>query len=1037
MAGSNIAWLQELPYYSVSVRELKNELAIPTITKEDFINNDFLDELKTLYHSDMYRNLNFHYFTPDTFNTKLSSNKKKIDFSLFHMNIHSLNKNCDELSQFLNTVNHDFDVLVLSEIWSHNAVHFSNLFPGYNFYYDLPDSSNVGGVGMYVRSTLSHSIIDSYKICSSDECRVENLWLQVTKGCSKYIIGGIYRHPGHKISEFTQKLDGVLSDISNHKIPCFIAGDINIDLKKFQNHRDTKAYLDSLIVNNFHPVVVMPTRISDNSATLIDHIYYCDPIKCDSKNLITGGNFWCDITDHLPNFVLLENHVGRKHELNSLPYIRLHSPKNIENFRKAVSTFNWNELYEFSNVNETYASFHKKITDCYNKCFPKVRLSRRHAKDKLWVTQGIKQSSNHKNKLYKKWLCSHNPEDKEKYRSYLKIFKKVTLAAQTAYYREKFDTRINSVKQLWVNLNKISSLCRSKTSTKIERLIYNNEDITHPHDICNSLNTYFCSIGPTLVQSLNPCGQSDFKYYCPSSCKDSMFCNPITPDEILRIIHGFPNNKAPGSDNISIKIIKEISDCIVPVLTYLFNLSFSTGIVPDLLKVAKVVPIYKKGEKHLPGNYRPISLLSIFDKILEKLMYRRLSNFLQKNKILYEYQFGFRKNYSTSQAVMEVLDNIYQHCDNREVIMGIYLDLQKAFDTVNHSILLQKLNIYGVRGTVLQWFTSYLSNRKQYTILSDNESELESVSCGVPQGSVLGPLLFLIYVNDIQYAISSAKIKLFADDTNLFLHNRDPVQLFAMANTCLAQLSGWFTANKLSLNLEKTCYSLFGPKQKDVKQYNLYINGKIIQNVECCKYLGIFIDSNLKWQEHIDYVYNKLIKFVSIFYKLRTKLSQEVLRMIYFAFVHTHLLYGIEVYANTNTNHLSKLIKLNNKLLRILQYKSLKTHTVELYHTYFTLPVQLLHNYQILIFMHNYVYHRSKLPTVFSGYLGENRSIHHHNTRQKDNFHTHIVNSEIGKRAIKYKGSKLWNNLPVEIKNIHSSQSFKYKLKKHLLQSLL
>lgn len=293
-------------------------------------------------------------------------------------------------------------------------------------------------------------------------------------------------------------------------------------------------------------------------------------------------------------------------------------------------------------------------------------------------------------------------------------------------------------------------------------------------------------------------------------------------------------------------------------------------------------------------------------------------------------------------------------------------------------------------------------------------------------------------MNDIQYAVTNATIKLFADDTNLFIHNRDHVQLFSIANTCMApQLFEWFTVNRLSLNLEKTYYSIFGAKHKDMNGLSLYINGRPIQKVDCCKYLGILIDSDLKWKDHINYIYNKLIKFVSIFYRIRSKLSPEVLRMVYFAFVHSHLLYGIEVYANTTLNHLSKIIVLNNKLLRILQHKTIRTHNVELYQNYFTLPVQLLHNYQILIFMHNYVHHRTKLPAVFSDYLAENKLIHNYNTRQKDDFHTHAVKTETGKRAIKYKGSTLWNNLPVDIKNIQSSHTFKYKLKNYLLQSLV
>jgi len=187
--------------------------------------------------------------------------------------------------------------------------------------------SDVGGVGIYVRSSLLHCIVSSYKIDSSTECPVENLWIEVTKNSSKYTIGVIYRHPGHKISNFAEKLDNTLTQISNCKIPRFIAGDSNIDLKKSQYHQDTKEYLDTLIVNNLTPLVVMPTRITDRSATLIDHIYYSDCSKHDTNNIITGGNLWCDLTDHLPNFAFLSNNRRKKYDYTTSPLVRLHSPK--------------------------------------------------------------------------------------------------------------------------------------------------------------------------------------------------------------------------------------------------------------------------------------------------------------------------------------------------------------------------------------------------------------------------------------------------------------------------------------------------------------------------------------------------------------------------------------------------------------------------------------------------------------------------------------------------------------------------------------
>jgi len=215
----------------------------------------------------------------------------------------------------------------------------------------------------------------------------------------------------------------------------------------------------------------------------------------------------------------------------------------------------------------------------------------------------------------------------------------------------------------------------------------------------------------------------------------------------------------------------------------------------------------------------------------------------------------------------------------------------------------------------------------------------------------------------------------------------------------------WHNYMNGSLNLDKTCYSIFGPNHKDMKGFKLYINSKKIERVECCKYLGILIDSDLKWQDHINYVHNKLIKFTSILHKIRTKLPEEILRMIYFAFVHSHLSYGIGLCANTTSNHLSKLNVLHNRLLRIVQKKSIK-HIInnDLYKSYFTLPSELLHQFNILLFMHNYVHHRNKLPVVFSTYFEENKVIHKYNTRQKDDFHIYAIKSEIGKGSIKYKG---------------------------------
>ena len=242
---------------------------------------------------------------------------------------------------------------------------------------------------------------------------------------------------------------------------------------------------------------------------------------------------------------------------------------------------------------------------------------------------------------------------------------------------------------------------------------------------------------------------------------------------------------------------------------------------------------------------------------------------------------------------------------------------------------------------------------------------------GVPQDSVLGPVLFLLCINDICNAIPDAKIKLFADDSNLFLYDTSLSNLYHRANLCLTYLSKWFLVNRLSLSVDKMCYSIFGNQHNDSFTPNLQveINGKAIQKIECCKYLGICINNNLSWREHIDYVHKKLIKFTSIFYKIRNKLNCDILKLLYFAFVYPHLLYGIEIYGNTCYSFINKLEKLNNKILRILQNKSLSTHSIELYKHYNTLPITDLHLYQILLFVHKFIHHRQNLPDIFATYF--------------------------------------------------------------------
>ena len=1004
--------------------------------KDSDVRSRFYNYLTSLNNSEITQYLNFNYYTTGEFENLCKDTTRNVALSIFHLNIRSLNRNNEELFQLLQSMNFEFDIIVLSEIWSCNVDLYSQLFEGYTFYYDLPVTGYVGGIGIFVKNVLKQNQLNNVKIPSTADCKLENIWLEISKGGQKYVIGGIYRHPGQDIDKFTDSIEKIFLQLKKLKLPCLIAGDINIDLAKYDTHNPTSNYLENLLLYDITPTVVMPTRFTDQSATIIDHIYYLPghrhSIGADLN--IQSGNFWSDLTDHLPNFCLITSN-NIKHCREENPLIRIYSATNVDKFRQTIKNTDWVDVLNCSDANTAYTNFENKIVAAFNDSFRLVRLSRKRYKDKKWITAGLLASSHTKNRLYKKWHKTRCALDEEKYKSYRKLFKRVANAAESSYYKDQFDTRTNTMKQLWSNLNRMFCLKKSKSKTVISNLRLDNKTVSNTEEICNGLNEFYCNIGTKLANSIPKSQCADFTKYCPTPYLNSMFCNPVAPNEIHNIIMTFKNKKSPGYDNIGSTILKEICPEIINVLTYIFNLSFVTGVVPDSLKLAKVIPVYKKGDRNEPGNYRPISLLSIFEKILEKLMSYRLLNYLNRNKILYEFQFGFRKHHSTILALIEVIDNIYQQLDKNEYVMGIFFDLQKAFDTVNHDILLYKLYNYGIRGVVYQWFKCYLNNRRQFTSLGDIVSNVGYIITGVPQGSVLGPLLFLIYINDISNAIPGTKIKLFADDTNLFLCDRNLDDLYHKASLSLEQLSKWFIANKLSLNVDKTFYSIFGAKFTDLHNRQLKVNGSCIRFVESCKYLGVIIDLNLHWHEHIDFVYKKIIRFTSIFYKIRTKLNPEILRLLYFAFVFPHLLYGIEIYGNTFHSHLNKLIKLNNKLLRILQNKPRNTHNTELYKQYNTLPLPSLHNYQLLLLVHKCIHHLDKIPAVFKSYFTHNSSVHQYDTRTKSNLFISSIHTTFGKRALMHKCSVLWNQLPEKLKITQSTSVFKSQIKYYLIET--
>jgi hypothetical protein len=350
----------------------------------------------------------------------------------------------------------------------------------------------------------------------------------------------------------------------------------------------------------------------------------------------------------------------------------------------------------------------------------------------------------------------------------------------------------------------------------VDYIIVDGSKVTDKLSIADNFNKYFTMLGSNLASKILPATVPFQEYLSnnlPNNSKSfSLFLTDVT--EVTNIVSDIKNSMSEGCDGLPSSILKQIFHPIAAVITKIINVSFLAGIFPDALKIAKICPIFKSGDKHTLSNFRPISVLPSFSKIFEKIMYKRLNDYLTKYTMLSPNQYGFRKGYSCYMALLDMHYNISTALDRKEYAAGVFLDLSKAFDTVDHAILIKKLEHYGIRGTPLNLFISYLSCRKQYVSFRGTNSYLSTVICGVPQGSTLGPLLFLLYINDITSCSAVLKFILFADDTNIFFSHKDINILIKTLNQELLKLSMWFRANKLSLNVLKTNFMFFGKKTR-------------------------------------------------------------------------------------------------------------------------------------------------------------------------------------------------------------------------------
>ena len=576
------------------------------------------------------------------------------------------------------------------------------------------------------------------------------------------------------LKEFNEDyLKPFLEKIEKENKKIYLLGDFNVDLLKTDEDTNSSTFFDTLTSNLFIPHITQPTRITSTTKTLIDNIF------SNSTNFQDGisGNLTMSLSDHLAQFLIIPeecHYTQKKHNQHT------YDLKIFDNnaFIQELEDINWSNtlLLHKNDPNLAFEGFQRKIDNLLNTHLPRRKLTKNEVKrkQKPWISDEILKMIKQRDKLYRQFIKTNNDTLKMEFQKRYKTVRNqiVTLcrSSKKEYYKNFFANNAANLSKTWRGIKSIININR-KEKISPTSLSVNNELTNDPTKIANEFNNYFSNIAGELQKSIHSQGQ-DFRKYLQPKMEKTFFARPTNKFEVINMINENIKNKATGPNSIPNSILCSVQYLIAEPLTEIINLSFSTGIYIDKLKISRIVPIFKdKDDKLLCSNYRPISLLSNINKIFEKIMHKRLYAFFEENNLIYENQFGFRKKHSTTHALIDLTEDIRQAIDNNEFSCGVFIDLQKAFDTVDHDILLNKLDNYGIRGITNNWFRSYLKERKQFVSISGCDSTVADTHFGVPQGSVLGPLLFLIYINDLHRAIKHSKTRHFADDTNLLLHN--------------------------------------------------------------------------------------------------------------------------------------------------------------------------------------------------------------------------------------------------------------------------
>ena len=928
------------------------------------------------------------------------------DIKIAYLNVRSILPKLEQVQHLL--YEYKLQILGVGETWLDDTVLDAELYiHGYSLI-RLDRNRHGGGVMFYISDSLSYKQLD---IAAGN---TESIWISIIVDKKKHIIGNIYRPPRSDTHYYDAMLN-VTEQATSSSDTVIVVGDLNYDYKRDASLATNPVYfIESMF--GMKQLVETPTRITTESSTLLDVILSSVP-DCHVNTKVLP----ITMSDHFPVFTLIRSHQKLK---------AVHKTVRFRDFKHFVLNDFLNDLNtRLSNNAATDECDPEKLWLQFKKTF--LDVSEKHAPMKTmrmknrycpWMNNDILNLMYHRDFLHKKAVRSKCVNDWNEYTCQRNHLTKLIRSEKRKYYDNELCKNVKNPKQFWKKINQLTGKSNHPTV---------------PNDIsAQGFNDYFSNIGHSIVNDNMSNDVIDNSQWKNPTCIHSFNFNQCTVSDVCKIIKSLGIDSSVDVLGFDTKLLYISCDSISSVITKIINVSLSCAKVPSDWKFSRVTPVYKgKGSKTDMNNYRPISVMGHVPKIMEKVVQKQLLHYLLSNELINIDQSAYRPMHNTQTALHRVVDSWIDNICDGLITAVCFLDIRKCFDTIDHNVLKQKLGYYGVKGVELDWFSDYLNNRSQVVFHNKELSNKNNVTIGVPQGSVLGPILFMLFVNDLSQNSNIGVCNLYADDTIVYCQGDSVQEVNEKLQICVSHLNNWYVHNKLSVNISKSEVMLISSSRRFLSDnLDISIDGQCLKYVHCANYLGMKIDNHLTWNDYINKLCSNVASKLSSLRRLQGTVTSNVLCKIYLTMIQPCIDYAISVWGQTSEYNINKIQRLQNYAARIVtnNHDYINCRGIDIVHALKWMDVKMRRNYFTIILMYKCIH--GLAPNYLVDEIIMNFDVNGMSTRSH-NMNVYvpcISSSQVTNKSFKYSGAILWNGLPSFLKDLHDLNDFKFKLKRYL-----